>query len=533
MSDSHDNNQTPPRRSPRVGVEIGGEQITLAEYYHRASSYQPRAHLPGMPWRTCPSVYKTYRRRPTTALREVRPSDGGTVLDATARWRSAPPRLAPSTMTFDDLSAILFHGQGITDVLKFGTMTYDLRAAPSAGALYPVDVYAVVSRVERLAPGLYHHAIKEHSLVLLKEGDFSKELEKAAGCPHLYEPAAATLLLSVMFARSGVKYRERVYRYVNMDAGHVAYNLGVSAAARGLGAPLVARFDDGAINALLEIDTEKEAALLLMPLGKTAPDAKQTADLPEPPFAAVRPKPPESSARYVRMIHEGTSQRVGRGEGTLAAHSAHAGGADRAGTAREAATTPADDPIALPDPAGGDALFPVIGRRRSTRDYSSAAMTQEELSALCVAAAGDGADEDPFHAVTAPLNLYAAVRHVEGIEPGVYLFDPLARSLRLIRSGDFSAQCKRANLNQDFCRTAHVVFFKTVTFDALGRPDGDRGYRYANIRSGIMGGALYLQATALGLGVCGVGAFMDDDVAAILGSDPLTEPVLYVTAVGK
>jgi len=125
------------------------------------------------------------------------------------------------------------------------------------------------------------------------------------------------------------------------------------------------------------------------------------------------------------------------------------------------------------------------------------------------------------------------VRNVEEIEPGVYLFDPANRSLRPVRAGDFSAQCGRANLNQDFCRTADVVFFKTVTFDALGFPDGDRGYRYANIRSGIMGGALYLQATALGMGVCGVGAFMDDQVAAIVGCDPKIEPVLYVTAVGK
>lgn len=529
MSDPRANDETPPRRSPRVRLEIDGKQITLAEYSHRAGSYQPRAYLPGMAWRTCPSVYKTYHRKPQTALPDVRPQGGGTVLDATMCWRNALPRLSPSTMTLEDLSAILFHGQGITDVVQFGTMTCDLRAAPSAGALYPVDVYVVAHGIEGLAPGLYHHAIKEHRLHCLKEGDFSKELEKTGGCPHLYRSAAATLILSVMFARSGVKYRERVYRYLNMDTGHVAYNLGVSATARGFGAPLIARFDDGAINALLEIDTQTEAALLLMPVGKTG-DGETAAGEPEPLFAAVRPDPPDRADRYVRMIHQGTSQRVKEGQAKSGAH--HRGGkADR-----EAAATRPEGAIALPDPAEGDegdALFPVIRRRRSTRNYSSAAMTRAELSALCVAAAGTGADNEPFHSVTAPLDLYAVVRHVEGLEGGVYLFDPPTRSLLLIRPGDFSAQCKRANLNQDFCRTAHVVFFKTVTFDALGHPDGDRGYRYANIRSGIMGGALYLQATALGMGVCGVGAFMDDDVAAIVGCDPLTEPVLYVTAVGK
>ena len=513
-----------PRRPPGTLIEIDGERITLAEYYHRASSYQPRAHLPGVPWRSPPSVYKSYRRKPRIALPESRPRDGGTLLEAAGRWRNAPPLLAASTMTLDDLAAVLFHGQGITDVLRFGTMTYDLRAAPSAGALYPVDVYVAAQRVEGLEPGLYHHSIQSHSLVRLKEGSFVRELEKSAGCPHLYEPAAATVFITVMFARSGVKYRERVYRYVNMDAGHVACNLGVSAAALGWGAPLVARFDDAAINDLLEIDSGKEAALLVMPLGERT-GGKPAAAPREPLFASVRPGPPGSADRYVRMIHEGTSLRAEKGEGALRAHPRMA--------AREAAAVPREEVIGLPEPAGSAALFPVIRRRRSTRDYSAAAMTRAELSALCVAAAGAGADREPFHAITAPLGLHAVVRNVEEIEPGVYLFDPANRSLRPVRAGDFSAQCGRANLNQDFCRTADVVFFKTVTFDALGFPDGDRGYRYANIRSGIMGGALYLQATALGMGVCGVGAFMDDQVAAIVGCDPKIEPVLYVTAVGK
>lgn len=503
------------RALPRMRVEVEGEMVSLAEFYHGGSSYPALTRLSGVTWRTRPAVYKNYRGKEEIALPDRRPESGGTVLDAAAAWRAGGRRLAVSSMTLDELAVILFHTQGITG--RVGT--FELRSAPSAGALYPVDIYVAASRVEGLDPGLYHFNVKANSLVRLKRGLLSEEIEAVAGSPHLFQPAAATIVFCVTFGRSGFKYRDRAYRYVNMDTGHAVYNLALSAASLGYSAPVVVRFDDGLLNNLLGVDTEKEAALLLVPLGRAAQGKGKTA-FPEPRFTVAPLEGSAEGGSYVTLVHSGTGMtRIdGWTEAPVGAGSREPAGGEA---------------LSLPEPVAGRDLFPVIRERRSTRNYTRTPMGAAELAALCVAAQGTGQSGDPFLSLAAPLNLYAVVRHVEGIAPGVYLIVPKSRSLVLCREGDFSSQCRSACLNQDFCATADVVFMKTVEWESLPLPDGERGYRYACLLAGMEGEGLYLQATALGMGVCGVGAFFDGDVAGIVGCDRSREAVLYVTAVGK
>jgi hypothetical protein len=101
------------------------------------------------------------------------------------------------------------------------------------------------------------------------------------------------------------------------------------------------------------------------------------------------------------------------------------------------------------------------------------------------------------------------VRHVEGLGAGIYRYVPASHALRRTKEGDYSATCESASLQQEFCGTADVVFVKTVAWRDLLVPDGDRGYRYACLRAGVAGEGLYLAGSALGIGVCGVGAFED------------------------
>ncbi|MBI4879429.1 MAG: SagB family peptide dehydrogenase, partial [Planctomycetes bacterium] len=381
-----------------------------------------------------------------------------------------------------------------------------------------------VNRVAGVLPGLYHYSGKEHGLVLLREGLIFPRIEALAERPQDYQAAAATVIMTVTFGRTGFKYRGRAYRYVNMDAGHAAYNLGVAAAASGLAAPVVMRFDDAALNALLEIDGETEAALLLMPLGRPLAD-EGARHLPEPAFvSAVAGASDETARSYTSAIHAASSLRRAESfapEAALARLAPHPRAASYA-------------PRGLGAPAEGGDLLAAIRARRSVREYSDRPMETAELCALCAAAQGALAEgERSLLAPAAPLSLYVAVRDVAGMEPGVYFFDPAARTLDPVRHGDVSAQCRSAALDQDFCGAADAVFIKTARWSELLAPDGDRGYRYACIQAGVMGGGLYLQATALGLGACGVGAFTDPDVATVVGCDPDVEAPLYLTAVGK
>jgi SagB-type dehydrogenase family enzyme len=145
---------------------------------------------------------------------------------------------------------------------------------------------------------------------------------------------------------------------------------------------------------------------------------------------------------------------------------------------------------------------------------------------------GHGA-EDPLQSGSCALGLYAVVRNVASLPPGVYRVRGEGKVLERVRAGDFSQTIRKACLGQDFCGEAAVVFCKTMNWEDLSYPDGDRGYRYACLRAGFMGEALYLQGQALDIGVCGVGAFEDGAVAALLQLDPARQVCLYVTAAGK
>ncbi len=499
-------------------VQSGGTSTTLAEYYQEGSSYPARASLPGLTLSERPQVYKEYPGHAEVALPPVKSEGGGAILEAFQAWISGAARPEAGELTLGQLSLLLYHTQGISKTLRVRGLAYDLRTAPSAGALYPVNVYVLVTKVAGLAPGLYYYHPKRAALLLVKADPMlADQLQMLSGSPDLYDDAPATVIFTVTFGRTAFKYRERAYRYVAMDTGHAAYNLGVCAASLGFCAPLIGRFDDVALNALVDVDPSVEAGFLIMPIGGSKGVS------PEPTFqsdAAGRGGP--SKVTFVGLIHGGTSLRLAGGSGQMPRHPSRVEGG------------PKDIP--LPAPAQGTSLLPAIFARRSGRAYSTEPVSLEELSALCAASAQaqkDPGPGNPLLAYSAPLTLYALVHNVRDLGPGVYRYIPATHALQLVRKGDVSKACQEACFEQEFCGTAAVVFVKTVTWSDVLYPDGDRGYRYVNLHAGIMGEGLYVQSTALGLGVCGVGAFEDSGVASILGIVPGEEVPLYVTAVGK
>lgn len=369
----------------------------------------------------------------------------------------------------------------------------------------------IASRVRRC----YYHP-KDASLIRVRQDDSALwNLFSASGNPGAWGQPEMAVVLTGTFSRTAFKYAERAYRYVCMDAGHVACNLALSAATHGWRVPLIARFDVQAVNSVLGLDPTVEASLLLMPV------ARGGDDVTEPRFE--RDASMAAAPTFVGLIHGGTSLRRAGAQGEYQAR-----------TAVAVPSQPGD--IALPPPATGNGLVAAIRQRRSVREYTASPITAAELSSLCLAANGERAGvapSDPLLADTAPLSLYVVARDVTGVDAGVYRYLPATHALRMIRPGDFSQRCMQACLQQEFCGTADAVFVKTVRWAELYIPDGDRGYRYAHLRAGVIGEGLYLQGSALGIGACGVGAFGDPDVAEVLGLTLDAEVPLYVTAVGR
>lgn len=214
-------------------------------------------------WENMPESYKRY---PAELQRFELPkpdlSDGGPLFQVMARRRSVRS-FAGRALAAKLLSQLLWAAQGIT----LNTGPYQFRTAPSAGALYPVETYVLVNRVDGFEPGIYHYGVQEHVLTLLREGDFSRVLARAVLGQGMVEKAAVVFAWSALVRRGTWKYEQRAYRYFYLDAGHIAQNVALAAVSLGLGSCQIGAYFDDEVNAVLQLDGEKETALYLTALG--------------------------------------------------------------------------------------------------------------------------------------------------------------------------------------------------------------------------------------------------------------------------
>ncbi|OGO02114.1 MAG: hypothetical protein A2Y59_04695 [Chloroflexi bacterium RBG_13_52_14] len=165
-------------------------------------------------------------------------------------------------MPLAELSHLLLYSSGITD------KRHGFRAAPSAGATYPIEVYAFANNVEALPKGVYHYLIPSHELELMHEGDLSHDLSNAALGEKMVRHANVVLALSAVLQRTQRRYKERAQRYIFFEAGHIAQNAYLVATSMGLGACAIGAFFDDEVNRLLGLNIRDESALYLIAVGK-------------------------------------------------------------------------------------------------------------------------------------------------------------------------------------------------------------------------------------------------------------------------
>jgi SagB-type dehydrogenase family enzyme len=175
-----------------------------------------------------------------------------------------------AAISLEQLSYILALSYGVTGevLLDDGLTTRKRRAAPSAGALYPIEIYPVALRVDGVQDGLYHYVPDEHMLEGLQLRDLRGEIMQAVLYPEVVAQASAVLLLTAIFQRTRFKYGERGYRFVLLDAGHVAQNMYLVATALGVGAVAIGGFLDDEANRLVEMNGVDEAVVYVVVIGR-------------------------------------------------------------------------------------------------------------------------------------------------------------------------------------------------------------------------------------------------------------------------
>jgi SagB-type dehydrogenase family enzyme len=196
--------------------------------------------------------------------------------------------------------------------------------------------------------------------------------------------------------------------------------------------------------------------------------------------------------------------------------------------------------VDLPKPKhkGSMSVEEAIYRRRSIRNFSDQALTLQEISQLLWAAGGKTVDgmtgptrAYPSAGAIYPLEIYLVVGNVVGLKDGVYLYEWRKHQLKLVKRGDLRGQLYTASLSQRMVETAPVTLVITAQHAKTARRYGQRGVtRYVSMDTGHMGQNIHLQAESMGLGTVMVGAFIDKDVAKVLGTEE--EMPVYMMPVG-
>ncbi len=216
-------------------------------------------------WSKIPDPYKRYRNAQVVSLDAPRQKGGAPLWEAISGRRSVR-NYAGGPVTKQELSQLLWACQGITAQAE----KYAFRSAPSAGALYPVETYLAVNRVEGVDHGLYHYEIEPHALALMSSGDYRTAVARAAMDQSPVERADLVVIWSAVFERSKWKYKQRGYRYIFLDAGHIAGNLALAAVALGLGSCQIGALYDDEANQLLGLDGDTESVIYMTAVGRAA-----------------------------------------------------------------------------------------------------------------------------------------------------------------------------------------------------------------------------------------------------------------------
>ncbi len=185
--------------------------------------------------------------------------DGTTSVEAALAARRSLRSFADKPVTLEELSQLLWAAQGITHPRGF-------RTAPSAGGLYPLELFVVAGSVAALPAGTYRYEPDGHLLVRIAEGDQRPDLANAALGQSSIRKAPLVIAIVADYGKTTIKYGERGVRYVHLEAGHAAQNICLQAVALGLGSVMIGAFSDRDVVNLLRIAGQQP--LYLIPLGR-------------------------------------------------------------------------------------------------------------------------------------------------------------------------------------------------------------------------------------------------------------------------
>lgn len=534
-------------------------QLSFAEYYHERTKYAPEtiaSKSQGLDWSTQPSPYKDYKIGTVYDLKPYLTEDIQFDRDGllASRWRR--------------LSRFLFCSYGLTArVPTVSGEAFYLRAAPSAGGLYPAEMYVISAGTPLLSAGIYNYQVRTHSLIhFWQDNNVWNNLQQACfGHPALQNTRLA-IAITAVFYRSEWRYQDRAYRRIFLDTGHLLGNIDLASAIEDYQASLIGGFADEAMNELLFLDKLVEGTIAIVPIldlqdeesigrGQESRTLIQQSNnllkgsITALPSTTVTNYPRLPDGQLLEYLHQATQIKekpniTKFAELTKGLETTISDAGDRP-TVRDldkynfsfcTKVSTVTESIHWGDDL--ELLENTILQRRSTREYSGTKLELAELKAILDFTyqpqhySDQGIDGSPDYFDLSLIETFVAVTGVVGLEEGCYYYAPKSQELRQIRFKNFRDELHYLCLGQELGRDAGVVIFHTADLKKAVAKYGDRVYRYLHMDAGHLGQRINLAAISLGVGVSGIAGFFDDLVNEVLGI-PSEEAVIYITTLGR
>lgn len=486
---------------------------SFAEFYHEETKYSPQGlsrTQRQIDWTKQPIPFKEYKKGKLIELgKYITKKDNGEDKEST-EYKS-----------LEQLAKLLYYTNGVTAIIPYTTPLL-LRAAPSAGGLYPTEIYIVAKDYPGLENGIYNFQVKKNNLVKFWDEDVWNKLKESCFNHPSFEKSNLSVIFTGVFYRSAWRYEERAYRRILLDTGHVIGNMSMYSTFAGKYCNLIGGFKDKEIDELLWLDKENESVLAVINLSDE--------DLNIKSGTLASPLESQNHNKNDLLMDFHNSGNIEQYIDPKIINNEEVNQAKLGllfGESLELRTIDWDNK-----------LEDTILNRRSTRAYTGEAINKEQLNEILSFTYSpelykdQGFDPSPEFFDLSLIETYIAVTDVDGLEDGCYHYSPAKKQLKQIRFKNFREELCYLCLGQDLGRDAGVVIFHTTNLKKAIEKYGERGYRYLHMDSGNLGQRINLAALKLNLGVSGIGGFFDDQVNELLGI-PESEAVLYITTIGQ
>ena len=422
------------------------------------------------------------------------------------------------------LSEILFLAYGVTRTGYGNETKFYFRTAPSAGGLYPCHLYLAVRCMDGLETGLYYCDMIQGFLGLIQRGEHPAQRKNEL---------SFSFIITGEFFNSSWKYRERAFRYILLDSGHLVESISLAVKALGRFILIDYDFDDEKVSRLLSLDYTKEVPLACVNVGQGEHILKDLIeagpDLTGPKAEEKKRLSTATSYPLLQQIYD-VSKVVFQDSGVDPQNIQVVTGQPQ--KTIDLSEFMADFKSDFKDPPVKINYVDTVIRRRSKRNFIPKEIDMDKAIALIrLASSLFKSQTDQAGKVDPHLVLGISCQNVSGLDDGFYLFSRDRLSLLLIRKGRFQDNLSQVCLDQRWIANAALNFLFMANLAGLEKNFGPRGYRYLLMQSGRIAQRIYLAATGLELGCCGVGALYDEEARNLFDLNEESD-LFYVVSTG-